>query len=228
MSGSFINWDSIRKMMQKGDFVTINYAASIKETHKVFDTTIEEVAKSEGIHTEDAVYGPVTIVLGAGHVIPGLEKTLLDMDTNSEKEIDIEPEEAFGRRDPSLVVTIPLREFKKHRVLPRAGMRIEINSKWATVRNVSSGRVTLDFNHPLSGKAIHYWVQLLERVDNTKEQIEALLHLLRLKAKVVPEEEGFSIKIAELAKGKEKETQEAVKKEIEKYIPDAKISFSVT
>lgn len=205
--------------------MTIAYTARIRETDEVFDTTSEEVARGAGIHTENATYGPVTIVLGAGHVIPGLEKVLLEMVPGEEREVDLEPGEAFGKRDRTLIVTIPLREFRKHRLFPRQGMRMEINNRWATVRSVSSGRVTLDFNHPLSGKAVHYSVHLLGKVEDTKEQIEAMLSLLKIKGEVAKDEEGYSIKTEGIQKGKVKNIQNVAKKEILRYIPQVKISF---
>lgn len=224
-NGSFINLGSNHKSMEKGDFVTIAYTARVRETDEVFDTTYEEVAREKGIHTENATYGPVTIVLGAAHVIPGLERVLLEMIPGEEREVDLESGEAFGKRDRSLIVTVSLREFRKHRLLPRAGMRIEINNRWATVRSVSSGRVTLDFNHPLSGKAVHYSVHLLGKVEGTKEQIQAMLSLLKIKGEVTEDEEGYAIKTEGLQKGKEKNIQNVVKKEISKYIPQVRISF---
>jgi FKBP-type peptidyl-prolyl cis-trans isomerase 2 len=225
ISGNFINLGSVHTSMQKGDFVTINYVATVKDTNNVFDTTIEEVAKKEGIHTQNAVYGPVTIVLGARHVIPGLEKVLLAMESGEEKEVDIQPEEAFGVRRRSLVNTVPLREFRRHKILPRVGMRIEINNKWATVRNVSSGRVTLDFNHPLSGKVVHYTVQMLEKVEDTKKKIEAIMNLLGIKGEVVSEESTFFINL-DVSRETEKKSRNLIKRRIERYIPEARISFS--
>ncbi|MBU7043504.1 MAG: FKBP-type peptidyl-prolyl cis-trans isomerase, partial [Theionarchaea archaeon] len=100
--------------MQRGDFVTINYIAQIKDTQKIFDTTYEDIARNEGIHTENATYGPVTIILGAGHVISGLEKILLTMEVGEKKEVDIESKDAFGNRDRSLLVKVPLKEFRQH------------------------------------------------------------------------------------------------------------------
>jgi FKBP-type peptidyl-prolyl cis-trans isomerase 2 len=213
--------------MEKGDFVTINYVSRIRETGKIFDTTYEEVARREGIHRENATYGPVTIVLGAAHVIPGLENALLTMEVGEEKEVDIEPEEAFGIRKKALVTKVPLREFRRHGLFPRPGMRIEINNKWATVRSVSSGRVILDFNHPLAGRPLCYTVHLLEKVEPLKEKIEAVLKLMKIKGDVVPDDDGVSIKIEGLKRGAEEKVKTLVKREIKKYIPQAQISFVI-
>jgi FKBP-type peptidyl-prolyl cis-trans isomerase SlyD len=212
--------------MQPGDFVIINYTAKIKDTQKVFDTTCEDTAREEGIHTEHATYGPVTIILGAGHVISGLEKTLLTMEVGEEKEVDIEAENAFGDRDPSLLVTVPLKEFRQHGLFPKPGMRIEINNKWATVRSVSSGRVSLDFNHPLSGKTLHYSIQLIGSVEDTQEKIEALLRLHHVPGEIITDDGGFKIKIGQLQKGTGKRTENILKKEIKNFLPNTPITIS--
>lgn len=211
--------------MERGDFITISYTGRIRDTNTVFDTTHEEVAVKEGIATQKAVYGPVTVILGEGHVISGLEKVLLTMDVGEEKQVDIPPEEAFGKRDKSLVVMVPLREFRKHKLSPRVGMRMEINDRWATVRSVSSGRVTLDFNHPLSGKVLQYSVKVLDKVEDTKKQIEAIITLLGMRGKVVLDEGMFSVSLDNIKRGTEQKTQNLIRKEIEKYAPRVKVSF---
>lgn len=190
------------------------------------DTTFQEVAEKEGIHTPNASYGPVTIILGEGHVIPGLEEVLLTMEVGEEREVDIPPEQAFGKRNRSLVTTVPLKEFRRHGLKPQAGMRIEINEKWATIRSVSSGRVALDFNHPLSGKILTYTVSLHKRIEDTGEQIEAVIRLLGMRGRVVADGEVYSIKLDSASRGKERNPEELVKRKIEEYAPQARIAFS--
>lgn len=225
--GRFINSLSVKKPMQRGDFVTINYTAQIKDTQKIFDTTYEGIARNEGIHTENATYGPVTIILGAGHVIPGLEKILLTMEVEEKKEVDIESKDAFGNRDRSLLVKVPLKEFRQHGLFPRPGMRIEINNKWATVRSVSSGRVTLDFNHPLSGKTLHYNVEVVDRIEDTQKQIDALLRLHNITGDVIADADtgGFIVTMKNLKKGTARRTENILKKEIRTYLPDTPVTI---
>ena len=38
--------------MQKGDFVEIDYVGRIAATNEIFDLTIEEIAKAEGVYNE--------------------------------------------------------------------------------------------------------------------------------------------------------------------------------
>ncbi|NLB76067.1 MAG: peptidylprolyl isomerase, partial [Crenarchaeota archaeon] len=50
--------------LQKGDFILIDYVAKVKETNEVFDTTKDEVAKTEHLHKEGEIYEPKLIVIG--------------------------------------------------------------------------------------------------------------------------------------------------------------------
>jgi len=163
--------------MQKRDFVEIDYVAKIVETNKVFDTTMEDKAKEYKIYKENFKYEPIKIVVGAEYVIKGMDETLFKMSVGEEKSIEISPEKGFGRRDPKLIVKVPLREFRKHNMTPRPGIRMEINGRWATVRNVSSGRVNLDFNHFLAGKNLIYDIKINSKIDDIDEKIKILMRL---------------------------------------------------
>ena len=63
-------------------------------------------------------------------------------------------------------------------------------------------------------------------MEDTKGKIEAVFKLLKLKGKVVPGEDDFSITVEGIQRGKEEKVLTLVKKEIEKYIPEIKISFA--
>ncbi|HHN81253.1 MAG TPA: peptidylprolyl isomerase [Methanomicrobia archaeon] len=164
-------------MMNKGDFVVIDYLAKVKATGEYFDTTDEEKAKELGLLQEDKTFKPVTVVVGANHVIEGLDEALEEMDVGEERTVEVPPEKAFGRRDPNLVTTIPMREFSKQGIMPRRGMSLEVGGKWAIVKSVSSGRVTLDYNHSLASRDLVYDVKVLSKVEDTTEKLKSLIEL---------------------------------------------------
>ncbi|HDD46166.1 MAG TPA: peptidylprolyl isomerase [Candidatus Aenigmarchaeota archaeon] len=161
--------------MKEGDFVEIDYVGRIKESGEIFDLTSEEVAKKEGIYNPSAKYGPVTIVVGAGMVIPGVEKQIKKMKVGEEKEFDVKPEDGFGRRDPSLVKVISITKFFDNDIKPVPGLYVEVDGKEAKVQSVSGGRVMVDFNNPLAGKELHYTLKILRKVTDTEEKVKALL-----------------------------------------------------
>ncbi|MEM5783119.1 MAG: peptidylprolyl isomerase, partial [Candidatus Aenigmatarchaeota archaeon] len=127
--------------MQKGDFIEISYTGKIKENGSIFDK------------------GDVIIALGRNMILPPLEKYLLEMNVGERKNVNVSPEEAFGKRNENLIKTIPLSEFKKHNTNPYPGMIISADNMQGRVLSINGGRVTVDFNHPLAGKYLNYDIE---------------------------------------------------------------------
>lgn len=161
----------------KGDVVRLSYTGKVRETGEVFDTTYEEIAKEAGIYREGGVYGPVPIIIGAGHVLRGLDEALDGLEVGKKYEIEVPPEKGFGKRDFKLIKTLTLGQFRKHGVYPFPGLEVEIDGKRARVLSVSSGRVRVDFNHPLAGKTLVYEVEVVEKIDDPIEKVKALIEL---------------------------------------------------
>ncbi|MEM2104304.1 MAG: FKBP-type peptidyl-prolyl cis-trans isomerase [Candidatus Bathyarchaeia archaeon] len=162
--------------LQKGDFILIDYTAKVKETGEVFDTTIEEVAKKEGLYREGEIYKSKLVVLGEGWVLKALDESLATMDVGKPATFEIPPEKAFGARDPEKVKRVPLRQLTAKGITPSIGMRLEYDGKIATVRAMGAGRVLLDFNPPLAGKTLAYDVTVQKKLETQEEKIAALIH----------------------------------------------------
>jgi len=161
--------------MQKGDFVYISYVGRIKESGEIFDTTSEEIARKEGVYNPEIKYGDIPIIIGAGFVIPGLEEELEKMNVGEKKVVEIEPKKAFGERRDDLIRLIPEIEFKKQNIDVKVGDFVNVNGITGRVLSVNAGRVRVDFNHPLAGKALVYEVEIKKLVTETKEKIYAIL-----------------------------------------------------
>lgn len=213
--------------MKNGDFVEIHYVGKIKETGKIFDVTDETIAKKANIYNEETKYEPIHAIVGAGHVIKGLDESLLEIEVGETKAFEISPDKGFGRRDPSLLQIMHLNDFKKHGVFPRAGLKIEVNGHWATVRSVSSGRVKLDFNHPLSGKTLLYEVTVLNKIEDFNEKINTIL---RVRApgidlstqKITFEEDQLDIELERINPPYRDSLEKAIKSDISNYVPEVK------
>ncbi|MEM0242950.1 MAG: peptidylprolyl isomerase [Candidatus Aenigmatarchaeota archaeon] len=168
--------------MKHGDVVYIDYVARIKDTNEIFDLTIEEIAKKEGIYNPDYIYKPIPVVVGFGFVIKGLDEELERMNEGEEKEFEVQPEKAFGKRDENLVKTFNISDFKRQDVEPRVGEYITINGVLGKVLSVSGGRVTIDFNHPLAGKTLVYRVKVVKKAENELEKVKAVLEFFTKKS----------------------------------------------
>ncbi len=176
--------------MEKGDFVEIEYTGRVKSSGEVFDTTDEEVAKKAGIYSEHTSYGPITVVVGAGHVINGLDEALLTMKEGDKKVIELPPEKAFGKRNQKLVRVFSLTMFRKKGITPRVGEVIYFNNVEGRVVGVSSGRVVVDFNHPLAGKSVEYQLKIIRKVTDPAEKVKAIF-----KYHTLMPDDGFDVKI---------------------------------
>lgn len=166
--------------MQNGDFVRIAYVGRL-ESGEIFDLTDAEAAKKEKIFNPNAKYGPVAVVIGAGFVLQGLDKALLEMKVGERREVVVKPEEGFGQRNAGLVRIVPGRMFKS---TPAPGQVVDFGNMRGRVQSVSAGRVRVDFNHPLAGKVLRYEVEVKEKIDGQKTQIEAIAEFFGAKADV--------------------------------------------
>jgi FKBP-type peptidyl-prolyl cis-trans isomerase 2 len=200
--------------IEKGDFIYLDYTAKVKETGEVFDTTIEEVAKKEGLYKEGEIYEPKLVIVGEGWVLKALDEKLLDFEISKPSSVEIPAKEAFGNRDPEKVKLYPVRRLTSRGITPKLGMRLEINGKFATVRTIGSGRVQLDFNPPLAGKTLIYDITIKRKLKTEKEKFTALIHrripavnikkfsikLTKKIAKIEVPEEAFYVEGLQLAK----------------------------
>lgn len=167
-------------IMQHGDFVEVDYVGRVKITGDVFDLTSEEVAKKEKIHDPKAPYGPALIIVGSQMTINGVMKELEQMNIGEERTFDVLPQEAFGLRDAKLIKILPASKFIENKINPVPGEYFDIDGMQAKIQSVSGGRVRVDFNNPLAGKALTYDLKVIRKIEEDKEKIEKLLKYYRV------------------------------------------------
>ncbi|MEM5802000.1 MAG: FKBP-type peptidyl-prolyl cis-trans isomerase [Candidatus Aenigmatarchaeota archaeon] len=181
--------------MKTGDFIYIDYVGRVKDTGEIFDLTIEEVARKEGVFNPNIKYKPVPIVVDAGFVIKGLDEALKEMKVGEKKTIEIPPEKAFGERDENLIRLIPLSLFKEKNIDSTPGSYVMINNIRGRIISNDGGRVKVDFNHPLAGKKLQYDVEIKKEIIDISEKIKAIIYyfsgiefdeiLVEIKGKIV-------------------------------------------
>lgn len=164
-------------VLKEGDFVRINYTGKIKGSSAVFDTTSESVARESGIFDQKIKFKPTPLVIGAGHVIRGVDEALRGMEVGEKKTIEVPPEKAYGARDPSLVKIVPVKDFKRQGLNPLPGMRFESEGRIGKVQSVGGGRVRVDFNYELAGKILEYEVSVEEKMNKLEESIRLLTEI---------------------------------------------------
>lgn len=146
--------------VKAGDTVRVDYVGKL-ENGTVFDTSIEEVAKQEGIYVNGTSYAPITFVVGSGQMIKGFDDAVIGMKEGEEKTITIPPEEAYGEYNESRVAAIPLNELNLSET-PKVGQIYgDMYGNRFEVVAVNETHVTIDANHELAGKTLIFDIKLV-------------------------------------------------------------------
>lgn len=161
-------------MIKKNDFIEIDFTAKIKEGN-IFDTTSVNEAKKAEIFNKKQDYKPLRICVGQGMVIKGLDSALEGKEIGKEYVVNIEPEQAFGKRDPRLIRIMPLSMFREKEVMPYPGLMLNMDGMVVRIASVSGGRVIADFNNPLAGKKIEYKFNIKKEITDKKEKLLTLI-----------------------------------------------------
>jgi FKBP-type peptidyl-prolyl cis-trans isomerase FkpA len=86
---------SLKLKPLKGDTLMVNYTGRTVDD-KVFDSSIEEVAKSAGLQQPGRTYEPIQVIVGTGGVIPGWDEGLLLLNEGSKATLVIPSSLAYG------------------------------------------------------------------------------------------------------------------------------------
>lgn len=163
-------------MINKNDFIEISFTGKITNTDEIFDTNIEADAKSAGFKTEGI--NPQTISVGHKMLPEGFDKDLIGKEEGKDYELNLKPEEAFGKRNPQLVRMVPTKHFHEQKINPERGMQLNLDGQIVKVLSSDRGRTLVDFNNPLAGKPITYTYKINKKVEDQKEKIIALQDFL--------------------------------------------------
>ena len=112
----------------------------------------------------DREYQPLTVEIGAGRIIEGLEAGLIGMEAGDENSVTVEPEQAYGERTDDRVVDYEAAEFRE--MLggrdPEAGLEIQTEEGLpGEVVGVGDETVSVDFNHELAGETLTFDVEVV-------------------------------------------------------------------
>jgi len=154
--------------LNKNDFIEIKFTAKTKDG-EIFDSNIKE--DLEKINS-DIKPKPFIFCLGQSMFLKGVEDFLIGKDIG-EYTIEVKPKDAFGNRDPRLVQLIPIKVFNEQKVNPFPGAMFNFDGRVAKVLSVSGGRVIVDFNNPLAGKDVIYYIKVLRKIEDLNEKIKA-------------------------------------------------------
>jgi FKBP-type peptidyl-prolyl cis-trans isomerase SlyD len=163
-----------------GNFLPMNIAVN-KVVSVTYSLEMSEGGSSPRVFVERAEADePLTFLFGTGSMIPGFEKALEGLGSGDAFRMDIQPEEAYGPVSEDDIVELPYSVFaeeaEKHPDMLSIGNIIPMNDGQGnqfqgTVKSVGSDTVTMDFNHPLAGKTLHFSGKIESLRDASADEI---------------------------------------------------------
>jgi len=165
----------MNNIVKNHDFIELDYTGKLVDG-TVFDTTLESVAKENGIEAPNFKYSPLVICVGEKQLLPGLDEALNGKEIGKDFTVTLLPEKAFGKRDVKNVKIVPMSTFKEHKLNPQPGLEVDVDGQRGIVRSIAGGRIIVNFNHPLAGKEVVYQVKVNRIIIDKAEQIKFFLN----------------------------------------------------
>ena len=148
-----------------GDTVTIQYTGRLDDG-TVFDSSKEAVAEEAGLADAqpDREYEPLTVEVGAGQVIEGMEDGLIGLDEGESATLEIPPEEAYGEWTEEHVQEFDTDELNEMLgQTPEEGAYLQAqNGQHGEITHVDDDLVKVDFNPDLAGETLEFDVEIVE------------------------------------------------------------------
>ncbi|RDE16565.1 MAG: peptidylprolyl isomerase [Candidatus Thorarchaeota archaeon] len=162
-------------VVSDGNLIYIDYVARTKDDGRIFDLTLEEVAKKEGLFKENDRYEPMLVAIGWKWLLPALEEQLVGMKVGESKTVEIPPEKGAGIRDPKKLKLIPRAKILKSGVRPAKGEQVKVGNEQGTITADLGRQLRVDFNPPLAGKTLVFDVTVKEMVRDPNQKIMAVI-----------------------------------------------------
>jgi len=120
--------------------------------------------------------GPLQFLAGHGNIIPGLESEMRGMKIGESKDVVVQPADGYGEFDDEAFMNVPRDQFPKDMEL-KEGVELTVrddegNARYARVDNIEGDTVTLNFNHPLAGDELHFYVKVVSLREPSAEELE--------------------------------------------------------
>ena len=109
---------------------------------------------------------PLEFISGAGMMIKGFDKAVVDMEVGDVVDIHLMPEEAYGMANPDAVFSVQISELPGSEEL-EAGQQVYLQNAMGqpfpvTVVAKEAGIITFDANHEMAGKELNFKIELVE------------------------------------------------------------------
>lgn len=160
---------SIKMKVEKNRVVAVNYTLEVES--KIADRS------QEG--------SPLEYIHGSGMLLPKFEQALEGKEPTESFDFTLSPEDGYGVYNEEYKIDLPIDSFKVDgklrddllvigRMLPMYNSDGQIIQ--GTVAAVTTTAVTMDFNHPMAGKTLHFSGTIDSVREATEKELKEGLH----------------------------------------------------
>ena len=147
-------------VVENGKVAFVTYSGTFPETGEVFDTNVGGQ--------------PLPFLVGYRNMIEGFEHELMGASEGESRSFTLTPERAYGHRDDSAFQEIPRDQFPSEMEI-EPGMVMAAHSDQGpvqfTIAAVDGDTVSVDFNHQMAGKTLHFEVEVNSVRDASPEEL---------------------------------------------------------
>lgn len=117
---------------------------------------------------------PLSYLVGAGNIIPGLENALMGKAVGDELEVTVVAKDAYGESRPDMIQEVPVEAFQG---VDKVEVGMQFNAAgpqgdvMVSVTAVTDETVTVDANHPLAGLDLSFAVKVDSIRDASEEEL---------------------------------------------------------
>ncbi|MDR3347386.1 MAG: peptidylprolyl isomerase [Helicobacteraceae bacterium] len=118
---------------------------------------------------------PLEFLMGAGHIVQGLEEAIAQMSEGESKTLIVPSAKAYGIYDESAVENVDIEQFAGIELthgMTLYGEADDGQSVRVTVKTIGDKSVTIDYNHPLAGKDLSFDVKVIKTREATSREIQ--------------------------------------------------------
>ena len=143
-----------------GKVANVTYTGTYPDSGEIFDSNVE----SE----------PLPFLVGHRNMIEGFEQELLGASEGETRSFTLTPDRAYGFRDESAIQEIPRGQFPADVELNPGDVMAAHSDQGPiqfTIASIDGDTVSVDFNHLMAGKTLHFEVKVISIRDASAEEL---------------------------------------------------------
>ena len=149
-------------MIQKGKVVSLVYVLKDEENEELDRSTVDS---------------PFQYIHGMGQIVAGLESALEGKAVGFKDSINVSPSDGYGEVNDQLVINLDRDKFPPNVELQLGqALQLEVapgQNQVFFISQIVDNTVTLDGNHPLAGKTLHFEVEVIDVREPTPEELKS-------------------------------------------------------